>query len=95
MTFQNIDDELKDLARKYTEPERKLLVAIDIRGNAGGQLIKEILERAKQEDYKEMVLYTIVHLQSAIHLYRKFGFAECEPYYNNPMNDVIYMKKKL
>ena len=125
LTFQNIDDELEDLARKYTEPEGELLVAIDIRGNVGGmiayhrhsedrcemkrlyvkpdfrgaklgeQLIREILERAKQEGYKEMVLDTIVPLQSAIHLYRKFGFVECEPYYNNPMNDVIYMKKEL
>ena len=23
------------------------------------------------------------------------GSAECEPYYNNPMDDVIYMMKKL
>ena len=36
LTFQNIDDELKDLARKYTEPEGKFLVAIDIRENASG-----------------------------------------------------------
>ena len=125
MTFQNIDDELEDLARKYTEPEGELLVAIDSRGNVcgmiafhrhsedrcemkrlyvkpgfrgaklGEELIKEILERAKQKGYKELVLDTIVPLQSAIYLYRKFGFQECEPYYNNPMKDAIYMKKEL
>ena len=38
LTFQNIDDELEDLARKYTEPEGELLVAIDIRGNVGGMI---------------------------------------------------------
>ena len=125
LAFQNIDDELKNLALKYTEPEGKLLVAIDDNGNVGGmiayhrhskdrcemkrlyvkpdfrgaklgeQLIKNILQHAKQAGYKEMVLDTIVPLKSAIHLYRKFGFTECEPYYNNPMNDVIYMKKDL
>ena len=125
LTFQNIDDELEDLAQKYTEPEGELLAAIDAGGNVGGiiayhrhseercemkrlyvkpdfrgkklgeQLIKEILERAKQAGYKEIVLDTITPLQSAIYLYRKFGFQECEPYYNNPMNDVIYMKKEL
>ncbi len=42
-----------------------------------------------------MVLDTIEPLKAAIHLYKKFGFKECEPYYNNPMNDVIYMKKIL
>ena len=125
LTFQNIEDELEDLARKYTPPEGELLVAIDTGGNAGGMiayhhhsknrcemkrlyvkpdfrgaklgelLIRELLERAKQAGYQEMVLDTIAPLQSAIHLYQKFGFAECEPYYDNPMNDVIYMKKKL
>lgn len=42
-----------------------------------------------------MVLDTIAPLKAAIGLYKKNGFAECEPYYNNPMDDVIYMMKKL
>ena len=125
LSFQNIDDELENPARKYTEPAGALLVVIDGSGNVGGmiayhrhskerceikrlyvkpnfrgaklgeQLIQKILERAKQDGYKEMVLDTIAPLQSAIHLYKKFGFVECEPYYNNPMDDVIFMKKKL
>ena len=75
---------------------KRLYVKPDFRGaKLGGQLIKNILQQAKQAGYKEMVLDTIVPLKSAIHLYRKFGFTECEPYYNNPMNDVIYMKKDL
>ena len=49
----------------------------------------------RKKGYKEMVLDTIEPLKAAIHLYKKFGFKECEPYYNNPMNDVIYMKKIL
>ena len=42
-----------------------------------------------------MVLDTLLPLQSAIYLYQKLGFQQCEPYYNNPMNDVIYFKKML
>ena len=42
-----------------------------------------------------MVLDTIAPLQAAIHLYKKHGFTECEPYYHNPMDDVIYMSKEL
>ena len=125
LSFQNIDDELENPARKYTEPAGALLVAIDGNGNVGGmiayhqhskercemkrlyvkpdfrgaklgeQLIQKILEKAKQEGFKEMVLDTIPSLQSAVHLYKKFGFVECEPYYNNPMDDVLYMKKEL
>lgn len=42
-----------------------------------------------------MVLDTIVPLQSAIYMYKKLGFAECEPYYHNPMPDVLYFIKEL
>jgi len=42
-----------------------------------------------------MVLDTIEPLQAAIHLYKKYGFTECEPYYYNSMDDVIYMRKEL
>ena len=27
--------------------------------------------------------------------YKKYGFEECEAYYHNPFDDVIYMKKYL
>lgn len=50
---------------------------------------------AVEDGYKEMVLDTIQPLQSAIHLYHQFGFYEIPAYYNNPMDDVVYMKKEL
>lgn len=128
LTFQNIEEEIKDPAKKYTLPEGELLVAVDqvggkekvigmvayrrhsdtrcemkrlyvtpdFRGERlGEKLISAILEHAKKAGYKEMVLDTIVPFQSAIHLYKKFKFKECEPYYYNPMDDAIYMKKEL
>ena len=61
----------------------------------GNQLVKEIVEQARIAGYKEMVLDTIEPLKAAIHLYKKYGFIECNAYYDNPMNDVIYMKKDL
>ena len=42
-----------------------------------------------------MVLDTIKPLKRAINLYKKFGFKEIDPYYHNPMPDVIYMKLTL
>lgn len=53
LTFQNLEEELADPAKKYTAPEGELLVALEA------------------------------------------GFHECEPYYDNPMEDVIYFKKEL
>ena len=37
-----------------------------------------------------MVLDTVAPLEAAVHLYRKLGFEEIEPYYHNPFEDVIY-----
>lgn len=124
LSFQNLDDELKDPAKKYTSPEGELLVAVegeDVLGmiayhkhsdtrcemkrlyvkpscrgmKLGEKLIEELIAHARQTGYKEMVLDTIVPLQSAIHLYKKLGFTECEPYYHNPMPDVLYFRKEL
>lgn len=125
LSFQNLDEELADIAEKYTAPNGELLVAIDDndvvlgmvayyqhsetrcemkrlyvrpegRGHAlGNHLIESIVDHAKESGYKEMVLDTIEPLRAAIHLYKKHGFTECEPYYQNPMGDVIYMCKVL
>lgn len=125
LSFQNIDEELKDPAKKYTAPEGELLVAVndagvvegmiayhrhsdqrcemkrlyvspDCRGmHMGEQLVEAIIDHARKAGYQEMVLDTIQPLHAAIHLYKKMGFTECAPYYENPMNDVIYMHKEL
>lgn len=124
LSFQNIEDELKDPSHKYTAPEGEILVAIDndkvlgmvayhrhsdercemkqlyvnpaARGrHLGDKLVTEIIAHAKKAGYKEIVLDTIAPLKAAISLYKKYGFEECEAYYYNPMDDVIYMHKKL
>ena len=124
LSFQNIEDELKDPSHKYTAPEGTLLVAIEgekvlgmvayhrhsdtrcemkrlyVRPTARGMhlgdtLVSAILAHAKKAGYQEIVLDTIVPLKAAISLYKKHGFEECEAYYYNPMDDVIYMRKGL
>ena len=75
---------------------KRLYVIPEARGKHLGEiLIKKIQEEAKKEGYQEMVLDTIIPLKTAIHLYKKQGFEECEAYYDNPMENVIYMKKNL
>ena len=124
LTFQNLDSELDDLAKKYCPPNGRIICAqvgekiigcvayhkfddercemkrLFVEENyrkfhAGSKLIEEILIAAKNDGCKEILLDTIKPLQSAIHLYKKFGFVETSPYYENPMPDVIYMKKFL
>ncbi len=126
LTFQHLEEELADPAKKYTAPEGELLVAVEAetgivvgmvayhrhtskrcemkrlyvtpryRGDKlGERLIFQIMEHAGRAGYQEMVLDTIQPLKAAIHLYERFGFQPCAPYYDNPMEDVLYMKKDL
>ncbi len=124
LSFQHLEEELKDVAAKYSAPYGELLTAVEnenvlgmvayhrhsetrcemkrlyvipeARGRRiGERLVEEILIRAASAGYKEMVLDTITPLKAAIRLYQKYGFEECAPYYENPMPDVIYMRKVL
>lgn len=86
--YHKLSDERCEMKRLYVKP--------DCRGmKLGEKLVAEIVSRAKAAGYKEMVLDTIKPLKAAIHLYEKAGFKPCEPYYNNPMDDVLYFKLEL
>ena len=86
VAYHKFDDERCEMKRLFVlEGYREF--------HAGSKLIEEILIAAKNDGYKEMILDTITPLESAIHLYKKFGFTETAPYYENPMSDVICMKK--
>ena len=75
---------------------KRLYLTPNARGrHLGERLVDAIIDHAKASGYEEMVLDTIKPLKAAVSLYRKFGFEECEAYYDNPMDDVIYMRKKL
>jgi len=77
-----------EMKRLYVKPKARGLHLGDI-------LVSEILNHAKDNGYEVMLLDTIRPLKAAIHLYKKHGFEECEPYYDNPMDDVVYMKRGL
>ena len=88
VAYHRHSDDRCEMKRLYVDPK--------YRGqHIGEKLVEEIINCARDGGYREMVLDTIQPLKSAIDLYRKFGFEECDPYYNNPMDDAIYMKKTL
>lgn len=124
LSFQSLDEELKNLSNKYGGEHGRLLAAI-VNNKVVGcvayqkvntrqcemkrlyvkpayrkqdiaqQLLSKILMLAKQDGYEEMVLDTITPLKAAITLYKKFNFHEIESYYDNPMEDVVYMGRKI
>ncbi len=88
VAYHRHSDERCEMKRLYVKPETRGM-------HLGDSLVEAIIEHARTAGYKEMVLDTIVPLKAAISLYKKHGFEECEAYYHNPMDDVIYMRKEL
>jgi len=88
VAYHRHDSSRCEMKRLFVKPEARGL-------HLGNLLVEEIIRHAQTAGYKEMVLDTIEPLQTAIRLYKKHGFSECEAYYQNPMSDVIYMKKDL
>ena len=61
----------------------------------GEALVDEILQKAITIGYSKMKLDTLERLQAAIHLYKKIGFQVTTAYYENPLQQVVYMEKSL
>ena len=71
---------------------KRLYVLPDYRKDGVGQ---EIVNLAAADGYEEMVLDTLLPMESAIRLYRRNGFEEISAYYENPMDDVLYFRRAL
>jgi len=86
---------LKPLSEKVCEMKR-LYVKPSARGVGIAQTLAETcLLEAGAIGYEWMNLDTLRTMSPAISLYTKLGFAECAPYYSNPLPGVIYMSKQL
>ncbi len=86
--LRKIDEENCEMKRLYVRPQ--------FRGqHLGNILVQKIIEDAKEIGYSHMLLDTLPFLESAIHLYKAFGFYEIESYNNSPMETSIYMKADL
>lgn len=63
----------------------KMAVSIEYLGQGyGNQLMKFCIDFAQKNRFLEIILYTHTKLESAVHLYRKFGFKELKLEPNAP-----------
>lgn len=86
--LRKIDNENCELKRLYVKPEYR-------GNNIGGILVKHIIKDAKEIGYKHILLDTLPFLETAISMYKRYGFYEIESYNNTPMDNLIYLKYDL
>ena len=88
VALREVADGVCEMKRLYVRPPAR-------RSGAGRELASAIIERGAQLGYHEMVLDTLETLSAAIRLYASVGFEQCEPYYENPLSGVVYLRKAL
>lgn len=82
--YAKLNDEIVGTASLLKKDETtfelgKMAVSGKAQGHKIGTLLLEhCLEFAKQKDIRTLILYSNTKLESALHLYRKYGFSEVE-----------------
>jgi putative acetyltransferase len=83
-----IQDQTCEMKRLYVRPES--------RGQGlARKIAAKLIQEARVLGYTTMVLDTSDRLKAAMNLYESLGFKRTEPYYYNPLPDVVYWKLKL
>ena len=80
--------------KESTEAElKRLYVKPALHGMGfGKQLFVTAMNEARSIGYTSMVLDTLQSMQTAQAMYRRYGFFEIEPYYDNPQSGVQYYR---
>jgi putative acetyltransferase len=60
-------------------------------GGIARELANELIEDARQQGYRTMLLDTLASMGAARALYRDLGFVPVAPYYDNPLSGTMYM----
>lgn len=86
---------LRPLTNTAAEMKR-LFVRPEHRGHGlGRRLAEAIIDIARAKGYRSICLDSLPKLEQAIAMYRRMGFHEIAPYYENPAPGVIFMELNL
>lgn len=83
--LRKIDEDNCEIKRLYVRSQFR-------KKHIGHHLVDIIINDAKLIGYKHILLDTLPFLQTAINMYKGFGFYEIESYNNSPMDSLIYLK---
>ena len=88
IALRKLSDGKGEVKRLYVRPE--------YRGKGiATALVERIVKDARNIGYKELYLDTLPELESAVRLYKSFGFEETGQYNDSPVDKTIFMKLSL
>jgi putative acetyltransferase len=88
VAYRMVEPGVAEMKRLYVRPA--------FRGTGlGRELANELIEDARQNGYRTMLLDTLASMSAARALYRDLGFVPVAPYYDNPLPGVMYMALEL
>ncbi|KAF2837125.1 putative N-acetyltransferase [Patellaria atrata CBS 101060] len=87
-SLPHLGPEICEMKRLYVNPAARGL-------GVGRVLIKKVIEEACLRGYKAMMLDTLSTMTAARRLYEEAGFGECERYYGNEYEGVVFMRLDL
>jgi len=88
VAVRSLGDDVCEMKRLWVRPHGRG------RGT-GSKLAGQIIADARELGYRRMRLDTLSTMTPAMTLYRSLGFTECEPYYHNPLPNVVYFEMEL
>ena len=86
--IRKIDNDIAELKRMFVKPGYQ-------NQGIGKALLQKAVDLARTLNYNAIKLDTLKHMTTAISLYKKHGFYEIPPYYQNPNETAVYFEIKL
>lgn len=88
VAFRPLEGFTCEMKRLWVRPQAR-------RSGLATALVHELERRAADAGYRAVVLDTLRTMTPALALYLRMGYREIEPYYRNPLPDVVYLSKDI